>query len=146
MRELPRTGLLVVARTGMLISIVAWIAAQWWQTELKAGGAGCAVQMLGFRDGIYVSLKQGQTGWSAKAEPYPDAPVDFRIASFVDYIRLWSMLRVYDTVPGVTMVHYPGRSLGFLVHYWLAATVFTCATVATHLVLRRRPAARRVET
>ncbi|MEO2016294.1 MAG: hypothetical protein ABGZ53_18195 [Fuerstiella sp.] len=131
MKNLLRMSLFIIARAGLCLAVVAWIAGQWW------GGVSFSVP-IGQRP---VVLLDG-TRWTLNdGMPFSYFPyLDHRGAEVAE----WQWSGFGNAPPSnhpfygiVYAKEYGSRYLS--VDHWLIISFFTAFNIALHCIYRRRP-------
>lgn len=143
MRELIRPALFIIARTGLFLSVVAWIVSQWYVVTLWGNSIRLtckprywsaetgpwwpdtfrlSVQSTTFLiDGGNDSRYRVQYRWGAK----PNKP-----GTFLYGLYLHSIAEVDWKFP-------PAR-FRLLLYHWLTVIIFTGSNIALHIIYRKR--------
>ncbi|MEO2013360.1 MAG: hypothetical protein ABGZ53_03215 [Fuerstiella sp.] len=138
MNNLLRMSLFIIARAGLFLAVVAWIAGQWWEFGCSADVQGGSLIGSIAPRGWVVGHYDEPLGWSCESMLLTDYDDPDNARSFFELnpddfeCRFVAML-----LPGVSYVRFYGPAFGF--RHWLIVTLFTAFNIARHFIYRKRP-------
>ena len=132
MRELIRPALFLVARLGLFLAIVAWVAGQF---SLMSNYIG--VIQIGTGPQNFVIAQ-----WNpVLLDRIPQPKLDYRPTDDWDVLGMITYKTIAEFIPGVRLCRSPGRSVihnAIIVRHWLVVTIFGLFNGVLMWVYRKR--------
>lgn len=142
MRELIQPALKIMARTGLFLSVVAWVVGQWWETRFACPSQGSELRLVVVDRG-WIFLKDIPISYRALGYPDPAHsllrifPADSAYTDFGELDDLFG----YPIVRVLPGVRYLKRQLGFrcTIRHWFVISTLTAFNIILHFIYGKRP-------
>lgn len=142
-RKLIRSMLLMIARLGLFLAVVAWAFGQWFYFASEMNLPAVHLHVLNAADGIEVTVDDPfywpvDAEWELTTGRYGKSPFEFFRDSEnppVGPAQSW----VAGIVPGqITILNHRDNPTGFIVHHYLVLTICAMFYGVLMLIYRKR--------